>query len=229
VRLQTKIWLGVCAAIGAIAAVDGYLGYQNIESDVHTELTREARIVSAVLLTTWQIYHKQFVASQLPVTEATIGLFPAYAQSRIAADVSDWMLYGLRFKSVSDRPRNPANQADAAELAAMEWFREHPKATEHIAALSTSSGGVYHFTAPIWIEPSCLSCHGERESAPLWIQQNYSNAYGYHVGDLRGVTSIKLPMDELRTRAREAWLQRFGLRAIGYAGLLTLLGVLLRF
>lgn len=228
-KLQTKIWLGACAVIGSIAAADGYFGYQNIESDVRAELTREARILNAVLASTWAIYHKQFVASQLPVTEATIGFLPAYTQARIAADVSEWVGYGLRFKDVSDRPRNPANQADYFELAAMAWFRANPNAKEHIAEIGSPGGVVYHFTAPIRIEPSCLSCHGERQSAPTWIQQNYSNAYGYHVGDLRGITSIKLPTAGLRSHAREVWLQRFELRAAGYAGLLILLGVILRF
>jgi len=229
VKLQAKIWLGACAVIAAITAADAYFGYRQIESDVRTELHREASIVRAVLMTTWRTYHEQFVASKLPVTKATIGFFPAYQQSRIAIDASNWLRYRLSFNDVSDRPRNPVNQADKDELAAMKWFRANPKATERITEISTSNGDVYHFTAPIWIEPSCLSCHGERQSAPLWIQKNYSEAYGYHVGDLRGVMSIKLPMDELRTRAREAWLQRFGLRALGYAGLLILLGVLLQF
>jgi Protein of unknown function (DUF3365) len=120
-----------------------------------------ARMIVAYLYTTWRRYHEQFVASKLPVTESTIGLIPAYERSRIAVDASNWLHYALSFNDVSDRPRNPANQADKNELAAMKWFRANPKATEHVAVISTAEGDVHNFTAPIWVEPCCLSRHGE--------------------------------------------------------------------
>lgn len=229
VKLQVKIWLGAFAFIGAFAALDAYLGYRDIESNVTSELGREAHILRAVLTTSWRTYHEQYVEHGLSATEADVGLLPAYAQSRIALSASNWIGYGVRFNNVSDRPRNPANQADENELTAMDWFRENPKVTEHSVVISSPEGDVYQFSAPIWTEKSCLSCHGERDAAPLWVQKRYSRAYGYHVGDLRGIVSIKLPMADLRDSYRDAWLRRFGVRAIGYVGLLTGLGVLLSY
>ena len=227
-NLQAKIWLGAGAIVAVIMTADVYIGYRSIEAEVRTQLDRDARIVRAVLMATRRVYHKQFLASKLPVTEATVGFLPAHALSQIAADFPEWINSGLRFNNVSDRPRNPANQADVHELAAMEWFRANPKAPDRIAEISTPDGDVYHFTAPIWMEPYCLGCHGERQSAPPSIQGIYGNAYDYHLGEVRGVMSIKLPMDELRTNARHIWMQRFGLRAGGYAALLILVGLLMR-
>jgi len=40
-------------------------------------------------------------------------------------------------------------------------------------------------------------------AAPATIRDTYEEAYGYRVGDLRGLMSIKLPMDEVRARAGE--------------------------
>ncbi|HEY6896125.1 MAG TPA: EAL domain-containing protein [Rhodocyclaceae bacterium] len=228
-KLQVKIWLGAGAVIGSIMAVDLYLGYRSIEADVRASLDGEARIVRAMLMATRRVYHQQFIDSGLPVTDKTVGFLPAHALSRISAEFPNWIKSGLRFNNVSDRPRNPHNQADADELAAMDWFRANPKAADHISEIRSAGGTeYYHFTAPIWIEPYCLRCHGERAKAPPSISSAYDAAYGYKLGELRGVMSIKLPMDELRAEARAAWWQRFGIRGGGYLLLLLLLGSLMQ-
>ena len=227
-KLQAKIWLGAGVVIAVIMSADVYLGFRAIEMEVRTDLDQNARVIRAMLMATRRVYHAQFIASELPVTQTTVGFLPAHALSHIAADFPHWINSGLRFNNVSDRPRNPANQADTHELAAMEWFRANPKATERIAEIRTPGGDFYHFTAPIWIESYCLGCHGERQSAPPSIRTSYTNSYNYHIGDLRGVMSIKLPMDELRAHAREVWLQRLGLHAGGYALLLILIGLLMQ-
>ena len=228
-NLQAKIWLGVAAVIVTIMTADLYLGYRGIEKHVRAGLDENARVVRALLMATRRVYHQQFVASGLPVDERTIGFLPAHALSRISSDFPQWIKTGLRFNNVSDRPRNPANGADAHERAAMDWFREHPTASERIAEIRDEAGReLYHFTAPIWREPYCMGCHGEREAAPATIRDTYGEAYGYRVGDLRGLMSIKLPMDEVRARAGEVWWQQFGLRSGGYALLLVLLGGLLQ-
>jgi len=50
----------------------------------------------------------------------------------------------------------------------------------------------------MWIEPYCLKCHGNADDAPETIRETYPNAYGYKPGQLRGVLSIKLPLDRYK-------------------------------
>jgi len=229
VRLQGKIWLSAGAVIASLMALDLWMGYRGIESDLRDRLDSEARIVRAALMATRRVYHQQFLASGLPITEQTIGFLPAHAMSECHAQFPEWLDTGLRFNNVSDRPRNPANQADTAELEAMAWFRNNPKASERVSEFRDAQGhNIYHFTAPIWIEPYCLGCHGNRNDAPPSIRDHYANAYGYKLGDLRGVMSIKLPLDDLRNKALHQWHREFGLRAAGYLVLLILLGTLLQ-
>ena len=228
VKLQTKIWLGASAVIAVILAADVLIGYRAIESEIRAEIDHDARVIRAMLMATRRVYHEQFLASKLPVTATTVGFLPAHALSRIAAEFPKWMKSGLSFNNVSDRPRNTTNQADKSELEAMEWFRANPTATDRIVEISAAGKNFYHFTAPIWIESYCLGCHGERQSAPASIQETYSSAYGYKLGELRGIMSIKLPLDELRSEAQKVWLQRFGVSFVGYAVLLILLALLMR-
>ncbi|MCK9284254.1 MAG: EAL domain-containing protein [Rhodocyclaceae bacterium] len=228
-KLQAKIWLGTGIVIASIMTLDLFLGYRDIENQVRSHLDEEARIIRAILMATRRVYHQQFVASELPLNDKTVGFLPAHALSRISADFPKWIESGLRFNNVSDKPRNPRNQADADELVAMEWFRANPNAPDHVSVISGAKGAVlYHFTAPIWVETYCLKCHGDQAMSPATIRDTYTAAYDYKVGDLRGVMSIKLPMDEIRQRVMAAWMQLFWIRAGGYVLLMLLLGALMQ-
>ena len=227
-RLKSKVWLLTTLIVGLIMTADVLVGRSAIDQNVRVELERDARDFRAILMATRRVYHKQFMASGLPLNDRTIGFLPAHALSRISRDFANWSHSGLYFNNVSDQPRNPGNQADAYEREAMAWFRAHPKAESRLVEIHVPGGGdYYHFTTPIWIEKYCLGCHGTRAAAPSAIAAGYGAAYGYKLNDLRGVMSIKLPTAPLRDREIGEWSQRFATRAVGYLGLLLALGILM--
>ena len=222
-RLREKILLLTTGIVVVIMAVDLGIGLRTIDAGIRAELTRDARDIRAMLMATRRVYHQQFISSGLPVNDATVGFLPAHAMSRISREFPSWSRSGLSFNNVTDKPRNPANQADRFELAAMEFFRANPKDDERLVDIRDVDGqNYYHYTAPIWIEPYCLQCHGARADAPKSIAQGYDAAYDYHLGDLRGVMSIKLPTKPLEDREYGAWFTQIAMRFAGYT-LLTLL------
>ncbi len=227
-KLRHKIWLATAVVFVLTLVSDIIVGQRQIEDSVRTELAREASDVRAILMATRRVYHKQFLESGLPLNENTIGFLPAHSLSRISADFPNWTKSGLYFNNVSDQPRNPNNKADSAELEAISYFRSNPKAEERIAEIKGKSGeSILHYTAPIWVEPYCIHCHGERENAPPTIASNYDTAYGYKVGDLRGVMSIKVPRTAMWTQAYHDWQERFVIRVAIYSLVLILLGTLM--
>ena len=220
-----KIWLASLLVIVAIIGADFHLSRSMIEDSIRVELERDARDVRSLLMSLRRIYQEQFIASGLPITEKTIGFLPAHSISRISADFSNWSKSGLYFNNVSDRPRNAKNQADVHELESMAWFRANPAQDERLTEIRDDRGRTfYHYTAPIWIEPQCLKCHGERSAAPQSVAENYEAAYGYKVGELRGLMSIKLPAEAVRDRAHAEWWKGFAARLGGYLLLLLMLG-----
>jgi diguanylate cyclase (GGDEF)-like protein/PAS domain S-box-containing protein len=207
-KLQSKLWLGMGLAYLLLLAGVELASYAAIKRMAEEELRSDAQNIRAILMATRRVYHRQFLASGLPVDDRTLGFLPAHALARIAPELHDWTRSGIRFNNVSDRPRNPANQADARELEAMDWFRKHTQADERLTSYRDASGEeIYHYTAPIRVEAYCLACHGEREAAPATIREHYSQAYDYKVGELRGVLSIRLPakalMDQVLTYMRQ--------------------------
>jgi signal transduction histidine kinase/ActR/RegA family two-component response regulator len=227
-NLQARVWLVASLVIATIMGCDFFISRVMIEDSVRVELEHDAKVVRGMLMATRRVYHQQFLASGLPVDGRTIGFLPAHSLSRIAADFPNWSDSGMTFNSVTDQPRNPKNQADADELAAMTHFRSHHEDIDRLVEIRDGAGkSFYHYTAPIWIEPYCLQCHGDRQAAPASIAEKYDTAYGYQLGELRGVMSIKLPTEATRNRAYQEWWQQFSLRLVGYIVLLLLLGTLI--
>ena len=207
--LRAKMWLVLGLLLLAILALDLTTAWQKIKTDQRAEQEVDVHAIRALLMATRRVYHQQFIYSELPVNDKTIGFLPAHSMTRISQDYANWTNNGYRFNNVSDRPRNPANQADRFELEAMAFFRSNPKITERMDPMQDDEGRRwFHYTAPIWIEPYCLQCHGNKEDAPESIRQNYAESYGYKLGDLRGVLSIKLPLERFEAGMWEQWTSR---------------------
>jgi diguanylate cyclase (GGDEF)-like protein len=227
-KLKFNIWLLLSALLSVVLAIDLAFSYQKLKSETRAETEYDAKTIYGFMMATRRVYQEQFIASKLPVNDATIGLLPAHSFSRISQDFANWNNNGIIFNNVSDVPRNPNNQADRFELEAINWFRSNSQATERMRDIVTDQGvGYLLFTAPIRIEPFCLKCHGERAAAPSSIRERYSEAYGYKVGDMRGVVSIRIPTKHFQNRVYRLWAGQLVKSLVGYATIFLALGFIL--
>jgi diguanylate cyclase (GGDEF)-like protein/PAS domain S-box-containing protein len=229
-NLKQKIWLMLTVVIGIVVSVDAVLMYQRFENEIAKENRTDAETVYAYMMATRRIYQKQFIESELPINSKTVGFLPAHSMNRISDDFKNWNSSGMTFKNVSDRPRNPSNQADRHEMEDIAWYRENPEEKERVRLIELESGqSVNQFTSPIWVEKFCLNCHDRPERSPQGITAMYPDdpAYGYQVGDLRGLISIRIPSQRLQSRLKEMWIKHMIHSLSGYLLLLVVLGYLL--
>ncbi len=227
-RLKTKIWLLLGALMGVVLLIDLGIGYRKLAHELRKETEADARAIYGYMMATRRVYQQVFVASGLPVNDHTVGFLPAHSLSRISKDFANWNNSGIIFNNVSDQPRNPNNRADRFELEDHDWYRANPQFKERMRDIVDDKGvGYLLYTAPIWVEPFCLKCHGDRADAPVSIREKYGNAYGYKLGDLRGVVSIKIPTLRLEHRRNEIWGGQLLKSLISYAILFLALGFLL--
>ncbi len=105
-------------------------------------------------------------------------------------------LEDLTIKRVTDRPRNPANAADATDLAALDRFRAG--GAELIGHLTTADDGrTVRYYQPLRVGETCLKCHGDRgamsERLRTLLDERYPDdkANGYAAGDLRGLIRVE--------------------------------------
>lgn len=196
-KLRARMWMVLGMTLMVVLGADLAVAWRRIHADQRVELEIDVHAIRGILMATRRVYHQQFINSGLPVTENTVGFLPAHAMGRISSDYKEWNDNGYRFNNVSDRPRNPANRTDPFEKAAMDYYRANPTAKERVEPIVENSGRRwFHYTAPIWVEGYCLQCHGAEADAPKSIRKAYAGAsFDYHEGDLRGVMSIKLPME----------------------------------
>jgi diguanylate cyclase (GGDEF)-like protein len=84
----------------------------------------------------------------------------------------------IRFHLTSLKTINPNNAPDEFEARSLKQFEFGLK---EISEFSQNNGkNYYRFMAPLFVEQSCLACHGFQ---------------GYKVGDVRGGISLTLPVD----------------------------------
>ncbi|MCK5664715.1 MAG: EAL domain-containing protein [Thiotrichaceae bacterium] len=227
-RLQSKVFIITAIIFSLHFVVDTYMGHRQIREDVIANIKENARTVRGMLMAYRSVYQKIFIERDVPINDTTIKFLPAHAISRISRGFTQWVDNGLSFNTVSDRPRNPMNQADKIELDAMQFFRQNKEAGERFVPYRTESGeNFYHFSQPIIIKPRCMKCHGKKEMTHKSIQQRYDTAYNYQIGDLRGLISIKLPAKIIEQRTRMLIHQNLLIHSLGLFFSFILIALLL--
>ncbi len=202
-KLGTKLSLIIILFSSLFVLAYSYHSYTDIEKWVYRSAKDESDSIFGIMMSIRKVYQKQFLSSGIPLNEKTVGFLPAHSMPLISTEfIKKWDTRGISFNNVSDDPRNEQNRADAEEQLAMNYFREHDDQSEYTKRIISSQNKPYLlYTRPIWVKKFCLTCHGKREDAPLTIQTNYIAAFDMEVGDLRGIVSIKIPLENLNKEA----------------------------
>jgi diguanylate cyclase len=185
-------WIITLLVIAATSLITIQLYYQTQEL-IEKRAINRAKSLQTYFMSMRYVYHQQFLKSGLDLNDSTVGFLPAHAASFISDEFSKRSLDGISIRNVTDRPRNATNAADTAELQAMKTFSEHPELKERFSVIRQNGTEYFFYATPIKIEPYCIQCHGKKEEVLPYIASRYDTAYDYAVGDVRGVTSIKIP------------------------------------
>ena len=107
---------------------------------------------------------------------------------------------GLKLRRLSDRNRNPNNQAQGPAMANLEAMRaELAQGLVLKPRIHRSSGEKTRLYYPILTQELCLKCHGQAKKdlnpetlAALQTRYPQDRALGYEVGMLRGLWEVTL-------------------------------------
>jgi cytochrome c553 len=98
---------------------------------------------------------------------------------------------------VSDKPRNPDNQANETELAHIAYFKAQVSKGQKVVPIVEEQEGQVHFYMPIMTNNMCLQCHGEintqiQPTTIARLDELYpeDKARGYGPDQVRGIWSI---------------------------------------
>lgn len=104
---------------------------------------------------------------------------------------------------LSDRPRNPAQEATGQDLAVIAHFHNEMIAGRELRpSVEAAPDRTTTVRLPIVItQPLCLQCHGNDDDVAAATREAIAQAYpndrarGYSLNDLRGIWKITLPAD----------------------------------
>lgn len=207
-RLQTKLLLTIGIVLLLVFTAVEYSSYQDAQQNAVQDLRGQAEKVRSLLMAFRRYQQQVILKYHIEIDEVHLHFLPAFAVGKISQEYPNWDNSGFSFENVSDQPRNPEHAADAIELEAMAYFREHPKDEVLFKPFNNpkkNNEEYYLYARPVWVERYCLACHGKREDAPKLIREKYDTAWNYKEGDLRGLLSIKLPASTIKARAWETF------------------------
>ncbi len=182
--------------------------YHIVEINIEQTTREKSDTIYGILMSVRKVYQKQFLNSGIALTNKTVGFLPAHSMSRISEEFrANWDKQGIIYNNVSDDPRSKKNQADSDELLAMDFFRKQDDQTLYSREIINNSHTYQFYARPIWVKKYCLKCHGKKADAPAAIRDNYDAAFDMEIGDLRGIMSIKIPIEKMQQQQWNTFIQ----------------------
>lgn len=131
-----------------------------------------------------------YLAERKTIHGSFYGKNPALATRELSTIANKTSLRAT-FLVTSDEYRQPANKPDDFENNAIAAFKDN----RDLTYIDGYQGNIYRYARPIFVKKGCLKCHGNPEDAPPEVIEKYGSekAFGYKVGDVRGIISVKLP------------------------------------
>ncbi|MDD4505159.1 MAG: EAL domain-containing protein [Sulfurospirillaceae bacterium] len=185
-------WIIAFFVISSNVIVTMYI-YHKSEQLIEARAYSKAKTLQEYFMTMRAVYIQQFLSSKIELNDATVGFLPAHASTHISEELEINSTQGISIRNVSDRPRNPSNKAITIEENAIHYFNNNTQISDKIELIKEGDKEFYFFASPLRIEPYCLKCHGKREEVLPYIANRYTTAYDYKLGEIRGLTSIKIP------------------------------------
>jgi two-component system NtrC family sensor kinase len=116
-----------------------------------------------------------------------------------------------RYRRVAVNARNPLSTPSPTEFELIEFFRQNPDQDRWQGIRPTGADTGFIHARPVYMEASCLYCHGEPADAPAKLLELYGSrrGFGYREGDLAGVMAVSIPVNVALKQIRSQALSVF--------------------
>ena len=191
-----------------------YREYKKMDEIKHLVALEESSALAKFIKSFRKVYLNAFVEHEIEITEKTLNLLPVKMVPIIAKEFESMLGGNVTIRTVSDRPRNPNNVANEFEQNIIQYFNQNKDKDFYVSHENEAS---HSYFVPLYIQKSCLSCHGKKEDTIEAIRIRYDNAYDYKLGELRGMIHLKISDKATFAELDEAF----------YSGLLTRSAILI--
>jgi PAS domain S-box-containing protein len=201
---HNKIFIVFAIVLFAIISTKLYKEHSAQEELKTIIIQNEVDSLISLISSFRKIYQDAFVYYDILVDDKTVNLLPVKTVGAISKEFEKVLGNRASIKTVSDRPRNINNQANKEELEIIKYFNKNQDKSSYFKKLDNN---MYYYAKPLYITSKCLRCHGNKEDAPITIQQRYDKSYNYKLGDLRGITTITINKKDVIEKLDEGYLR----------------------
>jgi HAMP domain-containing protein len=198
-RLLLKFNLILILVFGSGVAVAGFLSHRFLERSARSQVLEQARLMMGAA-GGMRAYTSEQVGPLLNAHQERInGFLPQIVPAYSAAEVFTYLRATYPDYSYKEASLNPTNVRDRAadwEADVIQIFRDHPQKQEFSAERETPAGRVLFLAKPLFVDMSCLQCHGTPDKAPAAMTKIYGadHGFGWNVGEAIAVQLVSVPM-----------------------------------
>ncbi len=221
----TKVFIVFTLLIFIVMFNKHYSDYKNKEQLKIQIVKEEALSLSTFMMAFRQTYQKTFIKNHILIDEKNINFLPVITTTDIGDIFSQSINNKVTIKTVSSRPRNPINKANDQEMKIINYFNTNKNKKSYF---EDTDGEVFYYANPLYIDKTCLKCHGKKENALKIIKDNYDTAYDYKLGELRGILSIKLTKNDLVKQIDTKYITDLKISILVYCLFLLSLYIMIR-
>ncbi|MGQ3683878.1 MAG: response regulator [Candidatus Loosdrechtia sp.] len=192
-KIRHKLVILSGALLVTLNGTIGYFIYKRTRQEYVTEYREKAKLLALELETVRNYLASALEKSGIEINEQTRYFIPAVSGHAIGEEFA--RRTGYIIKQTSLEFRREENKPDAFEEKILRKMEEDPELSEYWAADVINGKRVKRYLYALYITKDCLLCHGPKEKAPKYVQENYDIGYDYKIGELRGALSIVVPRE----------------------------------
>ncbi len=220
--LARKLIITFSSVFAVLILTVGFIFQTRQSALIDADLKERATQLASAMLTLWQYNAETFVNSPITLSDSTRSMLTMVhynprmaqkdAQPRELELLSARLPENYYIRQTTLNFRNPLNKPDENEEKLLKTLDARladarSRSLDEAGVMSAltiweettiNNQDFYKLTQPIIIKRQCLTCHGDRASAPEYVQNKYETGYGYRIGDLRGAVSVIIPAEKIK-------------------------------
>ena len=228
--LQSKFQIGLGAIFLVFCAVTAWLIYHHEQTLLKESALSKSHLVMAAVESTRSYIRDTLRPTMYELEGPDAFVLEAMSTSYITREVMDRFNKNLpeyQYRRVSINARNPDSEPTAVERNLIDYFQANPNRTVWQGMKSHGDNVGFIHARPVYMNESCLNCHGRPEDAPRDLIEQYGDqrGFGYRAGDLAGISAVSIPVHVALSKIKSRAVSVFWVTML----LLTFLYVLISF
>lgn len=208
VSLRKRFFLGTGVILLFFCAISSLLLYEQGRSLLEEAAGAKSQIVMAAVEASQSYVREVLRPKMYEILGQDAFVLEAMSTSYVSRAVMDRFHQSMPeyyYRRVAIDARNPAFEANPAEVEVISSFRSNPERQEQQKIIRNEDDTMFMVYRPIYFTSSCMHCHGDPVEAPASLVEQYGSSRGFwrKNGDLAGVMAVGVPVSAALATVRE--------------------------